>query len=442
MADATATHPKTAPTLFISYASEDRAAAQRLRDVMNKHGIDVWYDADELSGGDAWDKKIRDRIRACDYFMPLISKATEARREGYFRREWRQAAERTLDMSDDMMFLLPVNIDEVAEYGARVPERFTQVQWTRCPGGEPNTDFDTLCGRILRGDSAHPHVVPTTLQSRPSQPPIPPESKQSKGTPLPPYPPQPKRTAHEPAWLHVFNLLVWIVRCVYRAYRGFPRILRWVIIGWVIVFLVGRCGSPRNDSERSRESPDLTDDANSPDTPAEMGHVAEELTGLEKLGDFGRIIGAVADAAQSGRTLAIVPFAATSTSPTANEQVEAVFAQLMVALRANREEEIAVSPSTLGTNPSPSDLLTRTARTESKFLLTGWIETDPTDQPLQLVVLLYAAGAPTPTWTGRYPLTGAGPTAITEDIQAAINTHQVFESALPASLETSVAPSP
>ncbi len=132
----------TAPTLFISYASEDREAAKRLRDALGAQGIDVWYDEDELTGGDAWDQKIRRRIRECDYFMPVISHATQARKESYFRREWRQAAERTLDMADDVMFLLPVNISDIPEAGARVPERFQQVHWTRCPSGESNANLE------------------------------------------------------------------------------------------------------------------------------------------------------------------------------------------------------------------------------------------------------------------------------------------------------------
>src|SRR5690349_12657108 len=123
--------PLPRPTLFLSYASEDRAAVLRLRDALTAAGLDVWYDANELGGGDAWDQKIRRQIRECDYFMPVISATTERRKEGYFRREWRLAAERTLDMADDVMFLLPVAIDGTAESGARVPEKFVTVQWLR-----------------------------------------------------------------------------------------------------------------------------------------------------------------------------------------------------------------------------------------------------------------------------------------------------------------------
>src|SRR5882762_6932506 len=108
---ATPPPPSPAPSIFISYASEDRTAARTLRDTLLTAGLDVWYDENELGGGDAWDQKIRRQIRDCEYFMPVISAATEARKEGYFRREWRLATERMMDMADDVLFLIPVSID-------------------------------------------------------------------------------------------------------------------------------------------------------------------------------------------------------------------------------------------------------------------------------------------------------------------------------------------
>ncbi len=93
--------PTPRRSVFLSYASEDRQAAQLLRDALPGYGLDVWYDESEIGGGEAWDQKIRRQIRECDYFMALVSAQTEARHEGYFRREWRLAVERTLDMADD-----------------------------------------------------------------------------------------------------------------------------------------------------------------------------------------------------------------------------------------------------------------------------------------------------------------------------------------------------
>ncbi len=139
------------PSVFLSYASEDREAARSIGDALTGFGLDVWLDQSELGGGDAWDQKIRKQIRECDYFMPIISAQTEARHEGYFRREWRLAVERTLDMADDHLFLLPVVIDDTIESQARVPDKFLTVQWLRLPAGRPTPALEALCRRIASG---------------------------------------------------------------------------------------------------------------------------------------------------------------------------------------------------------------------------------------------------------------------------------------------------
>jgi len=131
-------------SVFLSYASDDREAARSVGDALASFGLDVWLDQSELGGGDAWDQKIRKQIRECDYFMAIISARTDARLEGYFRREWRLAVERTLDMADDHLFLLPVVIDDTNEGQARVPEKFLTVQWLRLPDGRPTPALEAL----------------------------------------------------------------------------------------------------------------------------------------------------------------------------------------------------------------------------------------------------------------------------------------------------------
>ena len=82
--------------VFLSYASQDVEAARRICDALRVAGIEVWFDQSELRGGDAWDHKIRQQIRDCALFIPIISVNTQARSEGYFRLEWRLADQRTL----------------------------------------------------------------------------------------------------------------------------------------------------------------------------------------------------------------------------------------------------------------------------------------------------------------------------------------------------------
>ena len=135
--------------VFLSYASQDAAAAERIGAALRSAGIEVWLDTSELRGGDAWDQRIREQIHDCRLFIAVISTHTEARDEGYFRREWKLAVDRTHDMSERKAFLVPVVVDGTSERGAAVPQKFREVQWTRLPGGETPSSFVERVAALL-----------------------------------------------------------------------------------------------------------------------------------------------------------------------------------------------------------------------------------------------------------------------------------------------------
>jgi tetratricopeptide (TPR) repeat protein len=137
--------------VFLSYASQDAVAAKRIADALRAAGVEVWFDQNELVGGDAWDQKIRRQIRDCALLIPVISKTTQGRREAYFRLEWKLAEERTHLMAKGTTFLLPVTIDETDDRSALVPDAFLAVQWTKAPGGEVPPAFAVRVGKLLEG---------------------------------------------------------------------------------------------------------------------------------------------------------------------------------------------------------------------------------------------------------------------------------------------------
>ncbi len=137
--------------VFLSYAREDAIAASSVAEALRGVGIEVWLDQSELDGGDQWDAKIRGQIGSCALFVPLISAHTQARQEGYFRLEWKLAAQRTHMMSQRTAFLVPVVIDSVGEAEADVPVEFRAVQWTRLPGGVTPAAFPARVKRLLLG---------------------------------------------------------------------------------------------------------------------------------------------------------------------------------------------------------------------------------------------------------------------------------------------------
>jgi TolB-like protein/Tfp pilus assembly protein PilF len=140
--------------VFLSYASQDAEAAQRICHALRAAGIEVWFDQSELRGGDAWDQSIRKQIKTCVLFIPVISHATHDRREGYFRLEWKLAVDRSHLMDPEMAFLLPVVIDDTHDDDERVPERFREVQWSRLPGGDATPTFVERVRRLLSPEAA------------------------------------------------------------------------------------------------------------------------------------------------------------------------------------------------------------------------------------------------------------------------------------------------
>ncbi len=121
--------------VFISYAREDLAAVQQLKAGLDAAGINAWFDLQQLDSGDDFARKIRGNIARCGYFIPVISATTQRRFEGWFRREWNWAVDRTEGMVAGARFILPVCIDDTPEKGALVPEQFLKTHWTRLPGG-------------------------------------------------------------------------------------------------------------------------------------------------------------------------------------------------------------------------------------------------------------------------------------------------------------------
>jgi len=151
--------------VFLSYAAQDADAAQRICSALRAARIEVWLDTSELRGGDAWDRMIRRQIKACALFIPVISRSTHARIEGYFRLEWKLAVDRSHLIAPDQPFLLPVVIDDTSQDDERIPDRFRELQWTSLPAGETSPAFVERVRRLLAAVPADAST--TTASARP-----------------------------------------------------------------------------------------------------------------------------------------------------------------------------------------------------------------------------------------------------------------------------------
>ena len=134
-------------SIFISYVREDADAARRLCDALSGIGGDVWLDERRLQPGDRWEEEILASIRReVRLFLPVISRHTESREEGYVFKEWREAVERAKGIPPGgRTFIVPIVID--AEYDGnpsryrQVPDAFAVSHWGRAPGGDPDENL-------------------------------------------------------------------------------------------------------------------------------------------------------------------------------------------------------------------------------------------------------------------------------------------------------------
>jgi|CXWL01.1.fsa_nt_gi hypothetical protein len=110
--------------VFLSFASEDRAAVKLIRDALDQAGINVWFDEDKLSSGDKYNSKIKANIDHCSFFIPIISQS--ALRGGYrdVHAEWNYAHVRATGYLEHEHFILPVIIDNTSPKSDKIPMDF------------------------------------------------------------------------------------------------------------------------------------------------------------------------------------------------------------------------------------------------------------------------------------------------------------------------------
>jgi hypothetical protein len=143
-------------SLFLSYAREDQKEVEQLRTDLEAAGLEVWFDRKQLTSGADWEHKITENVRSSFFFLPIISRQTEAAlSDRFFREEWTQASERARRSDDSYEFILPIKLDEGPH--THVPDMFNRKNWTHLPGGKVNPEFLALIKRLVAQRTAERH---------------------------------------------------------------------------------------------------------------------------------------------------------------------------------------------------------------------------------------------------------------------------------------------
>jgi hypothetical protein len=392
------------PTVFVSYASEDREAARLIGEALPAYGLEVWLDESELGGGDAWDQKIRRQIRECDYFMALVSAQTEARHEGYFRREWRLAVERTLDMADDHLFLLPVVIDETVESRARVPEKFLSVQWLKLPGGQPTPALESLCRRLVSGEPAASSVA-----------------RKTSTRPIGPTPARSLEFPREEPGQRVrfwFQVIGWTFSAGMSQFRRLPRWVRIVIIIWVVIWAVKLASDDSDNSHRDSSGLSAAQEK-------KLKRISQQYQGGADKLDLGKLATQIAqefsddeNANTSDRaTVLAIPFSAPSGDAAAQSIADSTFAQVYGRISISHGGKAGLEKDPLASCPLEA-VLARARAVKSAYAVCGSIDTEASGESLNIKIAKVSNR--TVLWSMSYPLAGADPEKIAAEVNSKV----------------------
>jgi hypothetical protein len=96
--------------VFINYAREDIAWAQRLYVDLVQHGIEPWLDLVKLLPGQSWKREIRKAIREANFVITLISSRSVEKR-GFVNAEIRECLDLLNELPEATVFMLPVRLE-------------------------------------------------------------------------------------------------------------------------------------------------------------------------------------------------------------------------------------------------------------------------------------------------------------------------------------------
>lgn len=140
--------------VFLSYASENRAAVRQIRDQLEENNIDTWMDERELPAdpGNEYQQTISDNILRASFFVPIISRALG--RAGptprFLWREWKMAENAAMARRKEDRYLQPLVIDDTPSGASFVESPYRDVQWARLRDGRLPPEFIEALSQGIR----------------------------------------------------------------------------------------------------------------------------------------------------------------------------------------------------------------------------------------------------------------------------------------------------
>lgn len=138
--------------VFISYSRADEDIVKKLYDALTAKGVKVWYDRNSLGLGDEFMNEIRNAIRTCKLFTPILSRniINQADKEHVYRLEWHWAVEHKMLISSAVHYLVPFadNRLDLDDKVADIPEAFKKHNVYTYNGNMPDAGIDAYVEKI------------------------------------------------------------------------------------------------------------------------------------------------------------------------------------------------------------------------------------------------------------------------------------------------------
>ena len=143
---------------FISYSRQtDLPRAESLYQSLLKLGVkpgEVWFDRQSIEPGQDFQRRILDGISSCQYFLPLLSRSANDRKQAFVFGEWNEADELGKFMNRE--FIFPVIVDNNFE-----PKIFTfeavrnwrdkkHLDFAHAPEGVPDERLEAKLKKLVR----------------------------------------------------------------------------------------------------------------------------------------------------------------------------------------------------------------------------------------------------------------------------------------------------
>ncbi len=110
-------------SVFVSYASEDRAHAANIATILKSEGFSPWLDKEKLLPGQDWRLEIEKAVEEADAIVMCLSKLSTNKR-GYVQKEIKKALDVADEQPEGAIFLIPARLEPCT-----VPRQLSAKQW-------------------------------------------------------------------------------------------------------------------------------------------------------------------------------------------------------------------------------------------------------------------------------------------------------------------------